>query len=154
VALLTSDQVNPRFHVPANAIITTALFTCIVSLINIGSTVAFNAVLSLASTAMMGTYVISIGCVTYRRITHMPLPRSRWSLGKAGIWVNCIALLYTSWAFVWSLFPNAYAVTPQNFNWASVLFVGLMGVAAVLYWTGARHTYEGPVAKVVPVEGM
>jgi hypothetical protein len=67
--------------VPANAIVATAVFVCIVSLINIGSTVAFNAVLSLASNAvclpmkltgfcdqstltkfqMMGTYLISIG---------------------------------------------------------------------------------------------
>ena len=124
----------------------------VVSLINIGSTVAFNAVLSLASTAMMGTYVISIGCVTYRRFTRLPLPSSRWSLGKAGIWVNCTALLYSTWAFVWSFFPNAYAVTLQNFNWASVLFVGLMGIATVLYWTQAKHVYEGPVAKVVPLE--
>jgi hypothetical protein len=38
--------------VPANAIIATAVFVCIVSLINIGSTVAFNAVLSLASNAV------------------------------------------------------------------------------------------------------
>jgi amino acid transporter len=45
-------QVNPRFHVPANAIVATAGFVCIVSLINIGSTVAFNAVLSLASNAV------------------------------------------------------------------------------------------------------
>jgi amino acid transporter len=54
-------QVNPHFHVPANAIAATAVFVCVVSLINVGSTVAFNAVLSLASTAMMGTYLISIG---------------------------------------------------------------------------------------------
>jgi hypothetical protein len=66
--------------VPANAIVATAVFVCIVSLINVGSTVAFNAVLSLASNAvclnsdeiftrsrmlttyqMMGTYLISIG---------------------------------------------------------------------------------------------
>ena len=45
-------QVNPHFHVPANAIVATAIFVCIVSLINIGSTVAFNAVLSLASNAV------------------------------------------------------------------------------------------------------
>jgi amino acid transporter len=47
-----SSKVNPRFHVPANAIVATAVFVCIVSLINIGSTVAFNAVLSLASNAV------------------------------------------------------------------------------------------------------
>jgi choline transport protein len=49
---LSSLKVNPRFHVPANAIVATAIFVCIVSLINIGSTVAFNAVLSLASNAV------------------------------------------------------------------------------------------------------
>ena len=130
----------------------TALFTMVVSLINIGSYVPFNAVLSLASTAMTVTYIISIGCVTYRRFMRLPLPASRWSLGRAGLWVNCMALLYTTWALVWSFFPNAYTVTLQNFNWASVLFVGLMSIATVLYWTHARHVYEGPVAKVVPLE--
>lgn len=48
----SSLKVNPHFHVPANAIVATAIFVCIVSLINIGSTVAFNAVLSLASNAV------------------------------------------------------------------------------------------------------
>lgn len=51
---------------PANAIIATTGFVFLVSLINIGSTVAFNAVLSLASTAMMGTYLISIGTYSLR----------------------------------------------------------------------------------------
>lgn len=61
-------QVNPHFHVPANAIAATAVFVCVVSLINVGSTVAFNAVLSLASTAMMGTYLISIGMSGFQTV--------------------------------------------------------------------------------------
>ena len=61
-------QVNPHFHVPANAIAATAVFVCVVSLINVGSTVAFNAVLSLASTAMMGTYLISIGMCGFQTV--------------------------------------------------------------------------------------
>jgi hypothetical protein len=60
--MITDDnQVDPKTRVPAHAILATAGFVCVVSLINVGSTVAFNAVLSLASTAMMGTYLISIG---------------------------------------------------------------------------------------------
>lgn len=141
--------VSPRFHVPVNAIVATMVFTFIVSLINIGSTVAFNAVLSLASNAMMGTYLISIGCVTYRRVCNLPLPKCRWSLGRAGLPVNMIALVYSCWCFVWSFFPNAYSVTPVNFNWACVLFVGLMGFASLMYIFHARHVYEGPVVRVV-----
>lgn len=84
-------KVSPHFHVPANAIIATAIFVCLVSLINVGSTVAFNAVLSLASNAvcmprattalrgseiltvsqMMGTYLISIGRQHSRRTFRM-----------------------------------------------------------------------------------
>lgn len=62
IRMMTDDkQVDPKTRVPAHAIIATAGFVCVVSLINVGSTVAFNAVLSLASTAMMGTYLLSIG---------------------------------------------------------------------------------------------
>ena len=117
---------------------------------------------------MMGTYLISIGkralhtshsshnadnppsgCVTYRRLYNLPLPKCRWSLGRAGLPVNIVALVYSCWCFIWSFFPNAYDVTPVNFNWACVLFVGLMGFATLMYIFHARHAYEGPVVKVI-----
>lgn len=56
-----NHQVDPKTRVPAHAIIVTAGFVCVVSLIEVRSTVPFNAILSLASTAMMGTYLLSIG---------------------------------------------------------------------------------------------
>ncbi|KAK5070157.1 hypothetical protein LTR64_001994 [Lithohypha guttulata] len=51
------STVHPRWHVPANAIVFTCIFTIVLSLINIGSTAAFNAMLSLSATALMTTYV-------------------------------------------------------------------------------------------------
>ena len=66
-----------------NSAIFTVCFTLAMSLINIGSTVAFNAMLSLSSAALMATYVISISCVTARRFNlSRPLPPARWSLGR------------------------------------------------------------------------
>jgi len=135
-------------HIPVNAVIFTCGFTIIISLINVGSTVAFNAILSLSTTALMATYVISIGCVTFRRFSNNPLPPSRWSLGRFGLPINCAALVYAFWSFFWSFWPNAYEPTAQTFNWASVLFVGLMGLSGILYVTHARKVYEGPVTKV------
>ncbi|PNS19429.1 Choline transport protein [Sphaceloma murrayae] len=143
--------VHPRLKIPVNSIIFTIIFTMLLSLINIGSTTAFNALLSLAVTALMATYVISIGCVSLLRYRGEPLPPARWSLGRWGFTVNIIALLYATWSFFWSFWPNAYAVTPTNFNWASVLFVGFMLLALIAYWAGARKKYEGPVKKVVDV---
>ncbi len=125
------------------------IVTLLLSLINIGSTVAFNAMLSLSTVALMATYLISIGCVTARRFNlENPLPPARWSLGKAGLPVNCIALVYACWAFFWSFWPNSHDVMATNFNWASVIFVGLMGISSLLYFVHARKVYDGPVALV------
>ncbi|GAB7353911.1 hypothetical protein MBLNU459_g4257t1 [Dothideomycetes sp. NU459] len=145
-------QVHPRFQIPVNSIIFTCLFTIVLALVNIGSTVAFNAMLSLSTTALMGTYVISIGSVTLRRLRHQQLPHARWSLGRAGLPINCIALGYAIWSFFWSFWPNAYDVNAKNFNWACVIFVGLMGIAGLLYWLHARKIYDGPVSTVIKIE--
>lgn len=124
------------------------IFTIVISLINIGSTAAFNAMLSLSTVALMATYVVSITCVLIRRIKGQHLPPARWSLGRAGLLVNALALVYACWSFFWSFWPNAYDVNAENFNWACVLFVGLMGLGTVLYFTHARKVYDGPVAIV------
>lgn len=141
-------QVHPKWHIPVNSIIFTCVFTMAISLINIGSTVAFNAMLSLSTTALMGTYVISIGCVTWGRYKKRQFPHAQWSLGKYGLTINVIALCYATWSFFWSFWPNSAAVTPQNFNWACVLFLGILGGASVLYFFHARKVYDGPVVKV------
>lgn len=142
------QKVHPTWHVPLNSIIFTMIFTVIISLINIGSTAAFNAMLSLSTVALMATYVVSVTCVLIRRIRGQYLPHARWSLGRWGLPVNALALAYACWSFFWSFWPNAYDVNAENFNWACVLFVGLMGIGTVLYFTHARKIYDGPVAIV------
>jgi len=69
--------VDRRLDVPVNAILLTLVFTCCMSLINLGSKVAFEAMLSLATVALMATYIISIGCVLLRRLRGEDLPSAR-----------------------------------------------------------------------------
>ncbi|GAB1201494.1 hypothetical protein APSETT445_000068 [Aspergillus pseudonomiae] len=141
--------VHPTLHIPVNSVIITCAFSLIMFLINIGSGVAMSALLSLSTSPLMATYMISIACVIVRRITKSPpLPPSRWSLGRFGMPINILALVYASWAFFWSFWPVNREVTAETLNWAPVLFVGVMGLSAVLYWLVARKVYEGPVVKV------
>ncbi|KAM3447806.1 hypothetical protein MY3296_008376 [Beauveria thailandica] len=140
--------VHPTWHVPVNAVTFTCIFSMILSLINIGSTVAFNAMLSLSTVALMATYVICLGCVAFRRLRGEPLPHARWSLGKWGLPINVVGLVYASWSFFWSFWPNSYHLSAENFNWACILFVGLMSLSVLLYYTRARHVYHGPVVLV------
>lgn len=122
-----------------------------VSLINIGSTAAFNAIISLSTVALMGTYVISIGCVALKRFRRQPLPPARWSLGRWGLLVNSAAVVYAFYAFFWGFWPNTYQPNAVSFNYACVLFVGLMTLSVILYFSYARKVYDGPVAKVAHI---
>lgn len=99
-------KVNPRLNVAANASYVTWGFTVVLSLIYIGSPIAFNAFISLAIVALMATYAISIGCVLWRRLTYpATLPPVVWSLHQWGVVVNSIGLVYAIYAFFWAFWP-------------------------------------------------
>lgn len=103
--------VDRRYHLPVNAIIVTALFTVIISLISLGSSIAFNAILSLGATCQMATYSVSISCVLWRRIVCPDtLPHSEWSLGRSGILVNSLGAAYSWYAFFWGFWPESTPV--------------------------------------------
>ncbi len=119
------------------------------SLINLGSRIAFNIVLSLATTALMASYGLCVGCIMLRRVRKQPLPRARWSLGRAGLPVNCVATAYAAWCFFWCFWPVREVGGAGEFNWAIMLFLGLVGIACALYFYGGkRKSYSGPVLKV------
>jgi len=84
------------------------------ALINIGSTVAFDAMLSLSTVALMATYVASIGCVTLKRIKKQPLPPARWSQGRSGLPVSYIAMEYACRAFSGVSGSTLTMLSPRN----------------------------------------
>lgn len=116
---------------------------------NIGSSAAFNTMLSLSTSGLMASYMLSIGCILRKRLRNESLPHARWSLGKAGLAVNSLALFYASWSFFWSFWPSQYNVTAANFNWALVILACLMGLACTSFGLGFLGiVYEGPVVRV------
>ncbi|KAB8343108.1 hypothetical protein FH972_022701 [Carpinus fangiana] len=152
-------HVSPRHHVPANSLIFTASFTTILSLIYLGSSVAFAAFISLSVVAVMATYTISIGCVLLKRwraanANGPALPPSRFTLGKYGIPINCLAVAYCVYSFVFCFFPLSNTADPTLFNWAIVIFSGVMILSVAQYVFYARKVYDGPVAKPSKVELM
>jgi amino acid transporter len=145
LVLFARSQVKPGWNIPLNSVILTFVITTLLSLINIGSTVAFNAIGSLALSALLGTYIISFTCLVIRRIRGPPLPPRRWSLGGAGIFVNAgaICFLLTVWIFVF--FPVETPVTPSTMNWNVLIFCSTMIFAVVYYFARGRRTYTSPV---------
>ena len=141
--------VHPGLKVPANSVALTAMITILLSLINIGSDVAFNAIISLNLVSLMLTYMVSIGCVLYRRV-YQPelLPHARWSLGKMGVPINAAGFLYSSFAFFWCFWPNAIPVDKENFNWSVVMFFAILVGCGADWVVRGRKKFRGPVVLV------
>jgi amino acid transporter len=142
-------KVEPKQAVPRNGIILSSGIAFLLSLIYIGSAIAFYAMTSLVTVALLQCYGLSIGCLLWRRIQYPEtLPPAAFSLGKFGIPINCAAVTYAGWAFLWAFFPTYNPVTAATFNWASVLFIAAFIFSAVHFVFVARLKYFGPVVHV------
>ncbi|KAL3703931.1 hypothetical protein TMatcc_009621 [Talaromyces marneffei ATCC 18224] len=142
------SHVNPGWNIPLNSVLVSLAITALLSLINIGSTAALTAIVSLTITSLMSSYIISISCLLLKRIRGEPLPEHRWSLGKWGMAINIAALAYLCPVFVFAFFPLTSTVTVSTMNWSVVMYLGVIFFATAYYWLGGRHKFVAPVALV------
>ncbi|KAK3636955.1 hypothetical protein LTR22_018490, partial [Elasticomyces elasticus] len=141
-------KISDRFSVPLVAVFLAFAVPMLLSLIDLGSTVAFQAIVSLQLIALFTTYIVSIGTLVFRRLYGPPLPPRRWSLGKFGLAINIIALLYGLFALAFIVIPSVPNPTLDQMNWEPVIFVGILAFALVYYFAGGYKSYDGPVILV------
>lgn len=146
--LLTIQQVSPTLEVPVNSVYMTLFFVILLSLINLGSTVAFMQVISLGTAAMLSSYLISISCVVLKRIRGEPLLPSKFNLGSLGLPINIIAVVFLVFVWVFCFFPTGPKPTVTTMNWASLGYGSVLIFAVVYYLIRGRHVYVGPVEYV------
>lgn len=141
--------------VPVNAVVVSCICSVLLSMINIGSSVAFNSLVSLGSGTLMVSYIVCISCFMWRRHYGKAIPPGKFSLGAWALPVNVVALGYLSLVFVVAFFPAVPlpALTPESMNWSSAIFVAGVIWSMAYYFLWSRHVYEGPV-KFVKKEGQ
>lgn len=126
----------------------TLFFVLLLSLINLGSSVAFMQVISLGVASMLTSYMISISCVALKRIRGEPLLPSKFNLGRSGLFINVVAVLFLFFCWFFTFFPSSPNPTMENMNWACLGY-GLVLVFAIIYYVVVgRHVYVGPVEYV------
>ncbi|KAK3712078.1 hypothetical protein LTR37_009169 [Vermiconidia calcicola] len=93
--------------VPIWSISAVCLIVSALACIYLASPTALNAFNSLAGVALAASYMTCIGVMLWSRITNYEMPhskRTRWSLDRTtGVVVNVVALVYTSFNFVFML---------------------------------------------------
>ncbi|KAK3113093.1 hypothetical protein LTR53_009941 [Teratosphaeriaceae sp. CCFEE 6253] len=138
-------RVSPRSHIPVPAILCTISVTIILSLILIGSSLAFNIIASLGGVAILSSYLTSVGTLVYQRLYGFKLPRTQFSLGMLGLPINLATIVFDLFALVMIFFPAAPNPTVTTMNWACLIFSAVVGFAVVFYFTRAKNIYRSPV---------
>lgn len=98
--------------------------------------------------AIAATYQVSLISLVWRRFFGRPLPQAPWSLGRWGLPLNMFSIVYGWYLLVYSAMPGVYPVTTKNFNWAPVMFGGVLFLSLSYYAVYARRIYQGPVVKI------
>ena len=146
------SKVSPGWNIPLPAVTVSLTISALLSLINIGSSVALNAITSLGAVAVLISYYLTISVLVHRRLHGPALPMRRWSLGKWGIVINIAALIFLTPLIFFLTWPLVTPVTAATMNWSSVMLGGTLIVAMFYYVIKGRHEYIGPVAHVKRVE--
>lgn len=86
---------------------------------------------------------MAIGCKINARVRDN-LPRSPWSLGRYGLYVDVLAVLLLAPLFVFAMFPGSPSVNAGNMNWGVLLFGSVVLLSTIYFFLrGTRH-YVSP----------
>ncbi|KAK3646441.1 hypothetical protein LTR56_008539 [Elasticomyces elasticus] len=162
------SQVSEGTHVPVRAIAATISVTIVLSLILIGSSLAFNIIATLFGVALLGSYLTSISTLVYQRFSGNPLPTTRFSLGMFGLPINLATIVFDLFAFVMVcaasssfdttlinsqlFFPAAPNPTTASMNWAVLIFGAVVIFALTFYFIRTKHIYRSPAQITRPEE--
>ncbi|KJZ77634.1 hypothetical protein HIM_02811 [Hirsutella minnesotensis 3608] len=132
-------KVHPRLGLPLNALGLTSVIVVLFGLIFLGSTSAFNAIISASVVALDLSYAmpIAVNCLRGRKT----LPDRKWRLPTWFGWTaDIISLSYISLTTVLFLFPPNRPVTGTNM----IAFAIIITVSAVQWIVDGRKNFTGP----------
>lgn len=162
----TLSRVSERTTVPVYAVAVTTTIAVLLSLINIGSPVAFMNVTSLSISCLYASYLIAAVLLLYRRMTNgfsMPnaeLPALANTTGAELVWGpfhlpgalgianNIFSIAYLVVVGFFSFWPPVLNPTPDMMNYSVVVTGAVVIFSVVYYLVWARKEYNGPIVEI------
>lgn len=143
-------HVDTRLKIPVRMILLVSGLEMLLGFVYLGSTTAFNAVISMAIIGMYLSYALPIAYMLFcGRGRNAPQP-GPFKMGRTvGAVTNMVALLWLVLAMFFSVWPNFYPVTAENMNYSIVVLTGWVVIGAVYFLVWGRRVYEGPVVETV-----
>ncbi|PQE27890.1 Amino acid polyamine transporter I protein [Rutstroemia sp. NJR-2017a BBW] len=155
--------IEKKTTLPLVSIAMTATISVLLSLIGLGSVVAFNDVVSLSINGLYTSYLIGNGFLLYRRVTggiqsYSPSRKSLsntmnsdlswgpWKIAEPfGTIVNAFGCLYLTVILLFSFFPVTVNPSPASMNYSSLMTGAVSIFAIVFYFLYGNKIYKGPI---------
>ena len=134
----------------------------LLSLIILGSSVAFNNIISLSVAGFYSSYLLPCGFLLWRRLTGAIKPRDEdmsiigpgrlcwgpWRIPEPfGTLNNIFACLYLVIILFWSFWPPVTPVSPSTMNFSILVFGATVLFSVVWYCARARKHFTGPIVE-------
>lgn len=136
-------KIHPRLCLPLNALYLTTALVVIFGCIFLGSSSAFNAIISASVVALGVSYAIpiAINCLQGRK----KLPPRAFVLPNWFAWfANLLGIAYVIVTTVLFVFPPDLPVTGSNMNYCIVAFAIILIISSVQWFVDGRKTFIGP----------
>ena len=142
-------RINKRTRTPTNSIWLAAGGAFLLGLPYLYSPTAYFAITSIA---VIGLYVAYVAPIFLRLRAGTRFNEGPWTLGR---WSRPIGIVATCWvAFIFVLFmlPQALPINISSFNYTPVVFLVVLGGAAIWWVVSAKNWFTGPRVQGTPEE--
>jgi choline transport protein len=147
------EHIDPKSNTPVRMIFCTTIIQMLLGFLYLGSSTAFNAVLSMAILGLYASYAIPIVYMILRRRNLPASDFGPFKLGKTGgMIINVVSVAWLGFSMVFSTFPTVMPVTPQNMNYSVVVMAGWLIFGACYYVLRGHKSYSGPIIEVLGQE--
>ncbi|BEI82865.1 hypothetical protein CcaverHIS002_0307330 [Cutaneotrichosporon cavernicola] len=139
------STIHPALNVPLFAILAVTTAVLAIAAINLGSSIALNAVLSATVVLLQVSYTVPIALLFMRGGSVLGDTERRWALGRWRRIVNGGALVFLLVTTVTFLFPPKVPVRGgDSMNWV-VVVAGVVWLACGITWAvDGRRRFHGP----------
>ncbi|KAF9768003.1 hypothetical protein IL306_014759 [Fusarium sp. DS 682] len=126
------------FNQPIYALALVTVIEICLGCVNLGSTSAFTAFVSVGVVALACAYLIPIAIsLAFGR---SEVAKAKWHLGPVGTVANAVSVCWILFQLVLFSMPSALPVTAETMNYASVVFVGFLFLCGIWYFVWGKRS--------------
>ncbi|KAK3356694.1 gaba permease-like protein [Lasiosphaeria hispida] len=142
-------KVHPTLDLPLNAMMLSLAVQLVLGVIYFGSTTAFNAFSGVGVICLTLSYAAPIAASLFEG--RHQVKTGKFYLGKFGWFANFVAIGWSMLALPLFCMPAYIPVTAATVNYAPVVFVAFLLIAAAWYYVWGRKNYRGPPTSTLGV---